>query len=67
MTNTARSIGNTNYDDYSCYDVADMVKLYYRELPEPILTSQLSETLIIIQQSMQLILLPVAMSNNIQL
>ena len=42
---------NTDYDDFSCYEVADFVKLYFRELPEPLLTSRLSETLIMIQES----------------
>ena len=42
---------NASFDDFSAYDVADMVKLYFRELPEPLLTSKLSETLIVIQES----------------
>lgn len=33
-------------DSFSPYDVADMLKLYLRELPEPLLTSKLAETFI---------------------
>jgi hypothetical protein len=29
-----------------CYDVADMLKQYFRELPEPLLTNKLSESFI---------------------
>ena len=42
---------NSNYEDFSAYDIADMIKLYYRQLPEPVLTARFSEMLIIIQQS----------------
>ena len=42
---------NSDYDDFSCYEVADLIKLYFRELPEPLITSRLSETLIMIQES----------------
>ena len=45
------SAANSNYEDFSVYDIADMIKLYFRELPEPVLTTKLSEMLIIIQQS----------------
>ena len=44
-------VANSNYEDFSAYDIADMIKLYYRQLPEPVLTSRLSEMLIVIQQS----------------
>ena len=47
----ALSAANSNYEDFSVYDIADMIKLYFRELPEPVLTTKLSEMLIIIQQS----------------
>lgn len=40
----------TTYDDQQSYDVADMVKQYFRELPEALLTTKLSETLILIFQ-----------------
>ena len=45
------SAANANYGDYTAYDIADMIKLYFRELPEPVLTARLSEMLIVIQQS----------------
>uniref|UniRef100_A0A667XPL1 StAR related lipid transfer domain containing 13b n=1 Tax=Myripristis murdjan TaxID=586833 RepID=A0A667XPL1_9TELE len=32
---------NVNYEDQSAYDVADMVKQFFRDLPEPLLTSKL--------------------------
>ena len=44
-------VANSNYEGFSVYDTADMIKLYFRQLPEPVLTSRLSEMLIIIQQS----------------
>ncbi|XP_065058049.1 stAR-related lipid transfer protein 13-like isoform X1 [Rhopilema esculentum] len=36
------------FDSYSPYDIADMLKQYLRELPEPLLTSKLAETFIAI-------------------
>lgn len=39
-----------NYDGHQAYDVADMVKQYFRELPEALLTNKLSETFISIFQ-----------------
>lgn len=41
---------NINFNDQQAYDVADMVKQYFRELPEPVLTNKLSETFILIFQ-----------------
>ncbi|XP_061683208.1 stAR-related lipid transfer protein 13 isoform X2 [Syngnathoides biaculeatus] len=41
---------NVNYDDQSAYDVADMVKQFFRDLPEPLLTSKLGETFLHIYQ-----------------
>ncbi|XP_030836720.1 rho GTPase-activating protein 7 isoform X2 [Strongylocentrotus purpuratus] len=35
-----------SYDGMMAYDVADMLKQYFRELPEPLLTPKLSETFI---------------------
>ncbi|KAG8136811.1 putative StAR-related lipid transfer protein [Naja naja] len=35
---------NVSYEDQSAYDVADMVKQFFRDLPEPLLTSKLGET-----------------------
>ncbi|XP_067000581.1 rho GTPase-activating protein 7 [Anabrus simplex] len=39
-----------NYEGQQAYDVADMVKQYFRELPEALLTNKLSETFIAIFQ-----------------
>ncbi|XP_048852222.1 rho GTPase-activating protein 7-like isoform X2 [Brienomyrus brachyistius] len=39
-----------NYEGQSAYDVADMLKQYFRDLPEPLLTSKLSETFLQIYQ-----------------
>lgn len=47
----------TIYDDQQAYDVADMVKQYFRELPEALLTTKLSETLILIFQRKYLCML----------
>nr|XP_020457671.1 rho GTPase-activating protein 7 isoform X3 [Monopterus albus] len=44
--------GGINYEGQSAYDVADMVKQYFRDLPEPLLTSKLSETFLQIYQYM---------------
>ncbi|XP_077467337.1 stAR-related lipid transfer protein 13 isoform X2 [Stigmatopora argus] len=41
---------NVDYDDQSAYDVADMVKQFFRDLPEPLLTSKLGETFLHIYQ-----------------
>ncbi|XP_055524995.1 rho GTPase-activating protein 7 isoform X2 [Wyeomyia smithii] len=38
------------FDDYHAYDVADMLKQYFRELPDPLLTAKLSETFVAIFQ-----------------
>lgn len=42
---------NTDFEGLSPYDMADMLKQYFRELPEPILTSKLTETFITIFSS----------------
>lgn len=39
-----------SYDGQQAYDVADMVKQYFRELPETLFTNKLSETFIAIFQ-----------------
>jgi hypothetical protein len=39
-----------NFDGQQAYDVADLVKQYFRELPEALLTNKLSETFIAIFQ-----------------
>ncbi|KAK5926689.1 hypothetical protein CgunFtcFv8_022239 [Champsocephalus gunnari] len=44
--------GGVNYEGQSAYDVADMLKQYFRDLPEPLLTSKLSETFLQIYQYM---------------
>jgi len=41
---------NINFDGQQAYDVADLVKQYFRELPEALLTNKLSETFIAIYQ-----------------
>lgn len=38
------------FEDQQAYDVADMVKLFFRELPECLLTTKLSETFVAIFQ-----------------
>ncbi|XP_061484407.1 stAR-related lipid transfer protein 13 isoform X3 [Rhineura floridana] len=48
---------NVSYEDQSAYDVADMVKQFFRDLPEPLLTSKLGETFLHIYQYMQKITL----------
>lgn len=39
-----------NYSDFTVYEIADMLKLYFRELPEVLLTDKLSEVLISVQE-----------------
>ena len=41
------SIDSVSFSEYSGYEIADMLKLYFRELPEPLLTCKLSEALIV--------------------
>ncbi|XP_046489854.1 rho GTPase-activating protein 7 isoform X2 [Neodiprion pinetum] len=41
---------NINFDGQQAFDVADLVKQYFRELPESLLTNKLSETFIAIFQ-----------------
>ncbi|XP_075887879.1 stAR-related lipid transfer protein 13-like isoform X3 [Nelusetta ayraudi] len=41
---------SVGYEDQSAYDVADMVKQFFRDLPEPLLTSKLGETFLHIYQ-----------------
>ncbi|KAM4794874.1 stAR-related lipid transfer protein 13 [Rhinophrynus dorsalis] len=41
---------NVNYEDQCAYDVADMMKQFFRDLPEPLLTSKLGETFLHIYQ-----------------
>ncbi|XP_066515822.1 rho GTPase-activating protein 7 [Hoplias malabaricus] len=41
-----------SYDGQSAYDVADMLKQYFRDLPEPLFTSKLADTFLQIYQYM---------------
>lgn len=41
---------NVNYSGQSAYDVADLLKQYFRDLPEPIFTSKLTDTFLQIYQ-----------------
>lgn len=41
---------NVKFENHQAYDVADMVKQYFRELPEVLLTNKLSESFIAIFQ-----------------
>ncbi|KAJ8923792.1 hypothetical protein NQ315_010374 [Exocentrus adspersus] len=50
LRNMVESNVGVDYTEQQCYDVADMVKLYFRELPEALLTNKLSETFILIFQ-----------------
>lgn len=43
-----------SYEGQQAFDVADMVKQYFRELPEALLTNKLSDTFIAIFQRMYL-------------
>ncbi|KAJ8262325.1 hypothetical protein GJAV_G00165170 [Gymnothorax javanicus] len=48
--NEAAGGEGVSYEGQSAYDVADMLKQYFRDLPEPLLTSKLSETFLQIYQ-----------------
>lgn len=41
---------HVDYEEQTAYDVADMVKQFFRDLPEPLLTSKLGETFLHIYQ-----------------
>ncbi|XP_060106181.1 stAR-related lipid transfer protein 8 [Heteronotia binoei] len=41
---------NVNYEGQSAYDVADLLKQYFRDLPEPIFTNKLTDTFLQIYQ-----------------
>lgn len=41
---------HVNYKEQSAYDVADLLKQYFRDLPEPIFTSKLTDTFLQIYQ-----------------
>lgn len=44
------SLLSLNFDGSQAHDVADMVKQYFRELPDALLTNKLSETFVAIFQ-----------------
>lgn len=44
------SLWSLNFDGAQAHDVADVVKQYFRELPDALLTNKLSETFIAIFQ-----------------
>lgn len=44
------SADSVNYEGQSAYDVADMLKQFFRDLPEPLMTNKLSETFLQIYQ-----------------
>ncbi|KAM6132583.1 LOW QUALITY PROTEIN: rho GTPase-activating protein 7 [Pterocles gutturalis] len=44
------STDGVNYEGQSAYDVADMLKQFFRDLPEPLMTNKLSETFLQIYQ-----------------
>lgn len=51
LRNTVESSNEIlSFEDQQSYDVADMVKQYFRELPEALLTNKLSETFKLIFQ-----------------
>ncbi|XP_062379616.1 rho GTPase-activating protein 7 isoform X2 [Sardina pilchardus] len=44
--------GGVSYEGQSAYDVADMLKQYFRDLPEPLFTTKLADTFLQIYQYM---------------
>lgn len=50
LRNRIESNSVVDYSEQQCYDVADMLKQYFRELPETLLTAKLSETFVFIFQ-----------------
>ena len=51
-TQIEKSPEKLDFDGYSVYDVADALKQYFRELPEPLLTAKLADTFISIHKGM---------------
>ena len=49
---------NVCYEGQSAYDVADLLKQYFRDLPEPIFTSKLTTTFMQIYQRELPVLIP---------
>lgn len=59
------AIDCVSYEGQSAYDVADMLKQYFRDLPEPLMTNKLSETFLQIYQcKCSLILTPLALGKS---
>lgn len=58
MNEASGADGAVSYEGQSAYDVADMLKQYFRDLPEPLLSSKLSETFLQIYQCKNTHLLP---------
>lgn len=50
MNEASGADGTVSYEGQSTYDVADMLKQYFRDLPEPLFSSKLSETFLQIYQ-----------------
>ncbi|CAG9855132.1 unnamed protein product [Phyllotreta striolata] len=50
LRNKIESNSMIDYTEQQCYDVADMLKQYFRELPEMLFTAKLSETFVLIFQ-----------------
>ena len=47
-------VGGIDFTQYGPYEIADLLKLYFRELPE-LLTNKISEVLFVIHESKQLL------------
>lgn len=39
-----------DFQDWAIFDIADVLKIYFRELPEPLLTVKLADTFLSIHQ-----------------
>ena len=39
-----------DFEDWATFDIADVLKIYFRELPEPLLTVKLADTFLSIHQ-----------------
>jgi hypothetical protein len=39
-----------DFQDWGIFDIADVLKIYFRELPEPLLTVKLADTFLSIHQ-----------------
>ena len=45
------SAESVDYSQYGTYEIADLLKLYFRDLPEPLLTNKMSEVLFVVHES----------------